>query len=120
METAAGVIDQICSKIGVASEYLIPRISAMKFYSNVFGAVMCGIMFIACVVTAIIAHRCAYRKKDPYYEDEQENLICLTRAAGLGAIIPFIFLIWNIYSAFMWKLAPEAETIEYILKEMRS
>ena len=120
METAAGVIDQICSKIGIASEYLIPRISAMKFYSNVFGAVMCGIMFTACVVTAIIAHRCAYREKDPYYGDAQVNLICLTWVAGLGAIIPFIFLIINIYEAFMWKMAPEAKTIEYILRVMQS
>ena len=96
------VIDNICSKIGIAAgnvAEIIPEFARMRMVSNIIWAIA---LFFFVVISSIAA--CKYKD------------VLLILIALLCATIMVICII----GAVEWGIAPQAKMIEYVLSKLQS
>lgn len=107
------VIDNICQRIGVAKEMLVPEIAQMCFTRHLVNSIFSIILL---VIAAIILHRSLkiHGSEKSSWEAQQYAEIAML-FSGLASVGVFIGLWLNVYEAVQWYAAPTAKTFEYIL-----
>ena len=107
------VIDNICQKIGVAKEMLVPEMAQMCFTRHLVNSIFCLVLLI---IAAAIMYRSfkIHGSKETSWDAEQ-NAEMVILICGLASTTVFIGLWLNVYEAVQWYAAPTAKTFEYIL-----
>lgn len=116
------IIDEICSKIGTTTNYIIPKLSQMKFYSSLFGAIVSGIFLIilSIVVITCTLQLCRDDSGRIRLSPMTSDLMQISAVTGLVLwVCTLISTTWNAYEAVMWHVAPEAKTITYVLEMLQ-
>lgn len=108
------VINEICGKIGTTADYVIPKLSTMEYYSHFFGLFACIALSLVCAIYSAIVLIISI-KKDMDYFDVWDMIQFSTWFSIPASLITMGFAIWNGYEMVMWKVAPEAKAIEYII-----
>lgn len=120
------VINDLCQKFGIvmdwSAENLVPvaehlgsRIVEWNIAEAIFCIILCGIFFIAGIVSAISGFKLMYSKD--YYNDDlcfALILIGILAATGFG-----VGLSYNIYDLIKCLTFPELKILEYIQSFMQ-
>lgn len=107
------VIDNLCGKLGVAKDVLVPEMARMCFTRYLVNSIFC---FVLLVIAAVIIYRCVkfHGNKKSDWEARQNAEIAIFVCCLISVGI-FIGLWINVCETIQWYAAPTSKTFEYIL-----
>lgn len=108
------VIENLCQKLGVAKEVMVPEMAQMCFTRHLVNSIFCLVLL---VIAAVIIYRCfkIHSSKETSW-DAKQNAEIVILFSGITVIGVFVGLWMNAYEAVQWYAAPTAKTFEYILQ----
>ena len=118
------VIDNLCSRLGVAAEYLIPKVSEYLIASSKIGGIMHFICFVLFLTAFILIYRNGKKKikkydldSDPltWFEDLTLHTLFMSICV-IAMIVTGVYTLLYVYTYFINVMAPEVNAINYILK----
>lgn len=107
------VIENLCAKFNVTTEYLIPRIQAYKMAMCMFGIVAATVFIV--IIGIAFGMVIVKVSKEGSFDDIAGAWV----AAIICEAIPIIIVLGNTYGYIGWKYAPEIKAIEYIADLVR-
>ena len=108
------VINNLCGKLGVTANYLVPKLAE---YKAIASAYLAGVWFLIAVLAVVLS--LAVKGKG------EEGKIKYFFETGRATLFVFLFItsffcffvaLFYGYEFVGWRFSPEAKSIEYILK----
>lgn len=126
VDKAMEIIDQIASRLGVAAEYIIPELARMQIAKLII-AIVASIIALAVVCVAIrkiIKYIRSLNEDDNSWSEDQDmiqfSLILLAGVIGFAGLFVALALYDGISELSGWIASPTAQSIEYVMKALRS
>lgn len=126
VDKAMEIIDQIASKLGVAAEYIIPELARMQIVKLIIG-IVASIIVLAVVCTAIrkiIKYIRSLNEDDDSWSGDQDmirfSLMFLAGVIGFAGLFAALTLFGGISELSGWIASPTAQSIEYVMKALKS
>ena len=111
------VINNLCIKLRIDKDYLIPKFQQYKIISSIYGITISSLIIIICFIFCIVFTK----KMNKYREtmlDDYDKYVYFTIfniISVCGIVFLFGVLLYNIYICIMWNISPEVMTIKYII-----
>lgn len=118
MNDVNAVIDNLASKLGVASEVLIPEMSRFYIAKGLMGTIVSGIIMIVCVISMLKINKIikSGRASDDYFDEDPWTFASLF--LGFLGIITLIIFIVNLSNVVGFLASPMGATINTIIKNL--
>lgn len=111
------VINNLCSKLGVTANCLVPKLAE---YKAIASAYMAGVWFIIAVLGVMLGFAAKGKGEDGktqyFLEEWRATLSVLLFISSLFCLCGALYYGYEFVG---WKFSPEAKTIEYILEVIR-
>lgn len=107
------VIDNLCQKLGVAKEVMVPEMAQMCFTRHLVNSIFC--LVLLAIAAAVIYRSIKIHSSEETCWDAKQNAEIVMLICGIVSTGVFIGLWMNVYEAVQWYAAPTAKTFEYIL-----
>lgn len=126
VDKAMEIIDQIASRLGVAAEYIIPEMARMQIAKIIIGIVASIIVLaVVCVaIRKIIKYIRSLNEDDNSWSEDQDMirflLMLLAGVIGFVGLFAALALYDGISELSGWIASPTAQSIEYVMKALRS
>lgn len=126
VDKAMEIIDQIASRLGVAAEYIIPEMARMQIAKIIIGIVASIIVLaVVCVaIRKIIKYIRSLNEDDNSWSEDQDmirfSLMLLAGVIGFAGLFAALALYDGISELSGWIASPTAQSIEYVMKVLRS
>ena len=126
VDKAMEIIDQIASKLGVAAEYIIPELARMQIVKLIIGIVASIIVFavVCTAIRKIIKYSRSLKEDDDSWSGDQDmiraSLMFLAGVIGFVGLFAALALFEGISELSGWIASPTAQSIEYVMKALRS
>lgn len=128
VDKAMEIIDQIASKLGVAAEYIIPEMARMQIAKLIIG-IVASIIVLAVVCVAIrkiikYIRSLTEDDDDDSWSGDQDmirfSLMLLAGVIGFVGLFAALALFEGISELSGWIASPTAQSIEYVMKALKS
>lgn len=126
VDKAMEIIDQIASRLGVAAEYIIPEMARMQIAKLIIG-IMASTIVLAAVCVAIrkiIKYIRRPNEDDDSWSEDRDmikfSLMLLAGVIGFVGLFAALALYDGISELSGWIASPTAQSIEYVMKALKS
>ena len=108
------IINNLCSKLGVTANYLVPKLAEYKAITSAYLAGMWFLIAVlAVVLSLVIKGKGEDGKIEHFFETGKATLFVLLFTASIFCLFGALFYGYEFVG---WRFSPEAKSIEYILE----
>jgi len=140
-EQVKEVINEICSQLGVASQYVVTEMAKYKIASNIV-PLLVGIVAVFMLrfiytktnqylntLNSKVIEKCKERNREPYDDeiygwfhadsDTSLPIVCAWAGMIIFSLIALIFISCSLTEIITWLVAPTGSMISYILNAIK-